>query len=158
MDWLLVSLWQPWGRHELHSLVFWVEQFWKIHPSCASHQVAKQTIKGWGARHVDSCLPCCAVGRDCCVWLLLSLLHHGESGGFKGGGGKRYLSWYQSVMTRSIVFLLKCLVEELRQALYVFWLVLIPSLARAGAVLLCRPCVCLWNIAQRGLSIYEMGA
>lgn len=56
--------------YELHSLVFWVEQFRRIHPSWVSHQVAKQTIKGWGAREVGSFFPAVlwagtAVG-DCC--------------------------------------------------------------------------------------------
>lgn len=89
--------------HELHSLVFWVEQFRRIHPSWVSHQVAKQTIKGWEAGEVGSLLSCCAVGRDCCGWLLPSSTHNGESWGFeKGGGGKRYLNWCKSVITGSL--------------------------------------------------------
>lgn len=89
--------------HELHSLVFWVEQFRRIHPSWVSHQGAKQTIKGRGAGEGGSLLSCCAVGRDCCGWLLPSWIHRGESWGFeKGGGGKQYLNWYKPVINGSL--------------------------------------------------------
>lgn len=57
-------------------------------------------LRGWG---VGSPLSCCAVGRDCCGWLLPSSMHKGESWAFeKGGEGKRYLNWYKSVIIGSL--------------------------------------------------------
>lgn len=66
VNWLLLLLWQPWSLYELHSPVFWVGRFWKIHPSCASHQVAKQTIKGWGCGFPSSLLREGVDVCDCC--------------------------------------------------------------------------------------------
>lgn len=136
---------------ELHSLVFWVEQFRRIHPSWVSHQVAKQTIKGWGAREAGSFFPAVlwagtAVGDCCPPWCAMEKAEALK----KEEGGKRYLNWYKPVTTGSLGLFKNAWWKNRVNS--VFLLGLIPSLDKAWAVLLCR--LCMLSIVQRHLSVH----